>query len=259
MVCDNLGLDTISAGDTIIWAMEMTEKGIHDFGIRFGEKEGMLRLLEEMAYRKGVGADLADGVKIASEKFGGTEFAMQVKGLEYPQYEPRGSWGMGLSYAISDRGACNMRSYAPNDEVFEASVPPYTAEGKGQVVYYLQISNAAKFSMCICDFWGTMTKNFDLMAEVMTLVTGREWTAEEMQEVGRRVIQIARAFNKREGFNRAHDTIPKRCISEALSTGPAAGQKIPQEAFDDMLDQNYDIMGWDRNGMMPDELIQSIL
>ena len=259
MVADDMGLDTISAGDTIIWAMEMTEKGIHDFGIRFGEKEGMIRLLKEMAYREGVGAELADGVKAAAEKYGGEEFAMHVKGLEYPQYEPRGSWGMSLSYAISDRGACHMRAYAPNDEVFEASVPPYTPEGKGQVVYYLQVSNAAKFSMCICDFWATMTKNFDLMAEVMTLVTGKTWTAQDMQDVGRRVIQIARAFNQREGFNRAHDTIPKRCVTEALSRGPAAGQVIPQEAFDDMLDQYYEIMGWDKNGMMSEELIQSIL
>ena len=130
MVADDVGLDTISAGDTIIWAMEMTEKGIHDFGIKFGDGEGMIRLLKEMGSRTGVGADLADGVKIASEKFGGTDFAMQVKGLEYPQYEPRGSWGMSLSYAISDRGACHMRSYAPNTEVFEASIPPYTPEGK---------------------------------------------------------------------------------------------------------------------------------
>lgn len=212
-----------------------------------------------MAYREGVGAELADGVKAAAEKYGGEEFAMHVKGLEYPQYEPRGSWGMSLSYAISDRGACHMRAYAPNDEVFEASVPPYTPEGKGQVVYYLQVSNAAKFSMCICDFWATMTKNFDLMAEVMTLVTGKTWTAQDMQDVGRRVIQIARAFNQREGFNRAHDTIPKRCVTEALSRGPAAGQVIPQEAFDDMLDQYYEIMGWDKNGMMSEELIQSIL
>lgn len=92
----------------------------------------MVRLLKEMATRTGVGAELADGVKLASEKYGGTDFAMHVKGLEYPQYEPRGSWGMSLSYAISDRGACHMRSYAPNVEVFAAAVPPYISEGKGQ-------------------------------------------------------------------------------------------------------------------------------
>lgn len=256
-VADDMGLDTISAGDTIIWAMEMTEKGIHDFGIKFGDGEGMVRLLKEMATRTGVGAELADGVKLASEKYGGTDFAMHVKGLEYPQYEPRGSWGMSLSYAISDRGACHMRSYAPNVEVFAAAVPPYISEGKGQMVYDLQEFNAIKFSLCICDFWGTI--NYDIMAELMTLITGREWTSEEMGEVGRRVINIARAFNQREGFNRAHDTVPKRIVKEALKSGPAAGQVIPQEAFEDMLDQYYEVMGWNKDGTMPEELIQSIL
>ncbi|MEE0772306.1 MAG: aldehyde ferredoxin oxidoreductase family protein [Anaerovoracaceae bacterium] len=256
-VADDVGLDTISAGDTIIWAMEMTEKGIHDFGIKFGDGEGMVRLLKEMATRTGVGAELADGVKLASEKYGGTDFAMHVKGLEYPQYEPRGSWGMSLSYAISDRGACHMRSYAPNVEVFAAAVPPYISEGKGQMVYDLQEFNAIKFSLCICDFWGTI--NYDIMAELMTLITGREWTSEEMGEVGRRVINIARAFNQREGFNRAHDTVPKRIVKEALKSGPAAGQVIPQEAFEDMLDQYYEVMGWNKDGTMPEELIQSIL
>lgn len=257
MVADDVGLDTISAGDTIIWAMEMTEKGIHDFGIKFGDGEGMIRLLKEMGSRTGVGADLADGVKIASEKFGGTDFAMQVKGLEYPQYEPRGSWGMSLSYAISDRGACHMRSYAPNAEVFEASIPPYTPEGKGQMVYDLQEFNAIKFSLCICDFWGSIT--YEIMAELLTLITGREWTVEEMSEVGRRVINIARAYNQREGFNRTHDTVPKRVVKEALKNGPAAGQVIPPEAFEDMLDQYYEVMGWNNDGTMPEELIQSLL
>lgn len=259
MVADDVGLDTISAGDTIIWAMEMTEKGLHDFGIRFGDSEGMIRLLKEMATRTGVGAELADGVKKASEKFGGTEFAMQVKGLEYPQYEPRGSWGMALSYAISDRGACHMRAYAPNEEVFAASIPPYTAEGKGKMVYDLQVSNAVKFSLCICDFWGTLSGNYELMAELMTIVTGREWTAEEMIEVGTRVINIGRAFNQREGFNRTHDTVPKRVVTEVLKNGPAEGQVIPPEAFEDMLDQYYEVMGWNKDGTMPDELVQSIL
>ena len=256
-VADDMGLDTISAGDTIIWAMEMTEKGLYDFGIKFGDGEGMLRLLKEMATRTGVGAELADGVKIASEKYGGTDFAMQVKGLEYPQYEPRGSWGMSLAYAVSDRGACHMRAYAPNEEVFAASIPPYTPEGKGQMVYNLGEFNAIKFSLCICDFWGTIS--YDIMAELLTLVTGREWTAEEMGEVGRRVLNIGRAFNQREGFNRAHDTVPKRVIKDALKSGPAAGQVIPPEAFEDMLNQYYEVMGWNEDGTMPEELIQSIL
>ena len=256
-VADDMGLDTISAGDVLIWAMEMTEKGIHDFGIRFGEADKMREYLKLMAHKEGVGADLAMGVRAASDKYGGQEFAMHVKGLEYPQYEPRGSWGMAMAYATSDRGACHMRAYAPNEEVFAASIPPYTAEGKGQMVYNLAEFNAVKFSVCICDFWATVT--YEIMADLLTTVTGKEWSPEDMGEVGRRVINIARAFNQREGFDRKDDTVPPRIVKEALATGPAAGQMIPQEAFDDMLNQYYDVMGWDENGRVPDELIQSLL
>lgn len=256
-VADDMGLDTISAGDTIIWAMEMTEKGIHDFGIKFGEADKMIEYLKLMAKNEGVGKDLALGTKRASEKFGGTEFAMQVKGLEYPQYEPRGSWAMSVSYAVSDRGACHMRSYAPNEEVFAASVPPYTGENKGQLVYNLAEFNAIKFSLCICDFWGTI--DYDIMAELLTIVTGETWTPEDMSTIGRRVINIGRAFNQREGFDRSHDTVPKRVVTEALKSGPAKGQVIPPEVFDDMLSQYYQVMGWDENGIMPDDMVASLL
>lgn len=255
-VADDMGLDTISAGDVIAWAMEMTEKGIHDFGITFGDGEKLIEYLELMAKREGVGADLADGVKAAAEKFGGTDFAMHVKGLEYPQYEPRGSWGMALAYAVADRGACHMRAYAPNVEVFDAAVPPYTPEGKGQMVKDLGVANAVKFSLCICDFWGTL--DTPVMAELMTIVTGRRWTEEEMLEVGERVLNIGRAFNQREGFNRKHDTMPKRLAKEALKSGAGAGQKIPEEAFDDMLDQYYEVMGWDKDGKLPRSLLETL-
>lgn len=256
-VADDMGLDTISAGDTIIWAMEMTERGDHDFGIKFGEADKMIEYLKLMARNEGVGKDLALGTKRASEKFGGEDIAMQVKGLEYPQYEPRGSWGMALSYAVSDRGACHMRSYAANAEVFEAAVDPYTAEGKGQLVYDLGEFNAIKFSLCICDFWGTI--DYPIMAELLTIVTGEKWTEEDMSTVGRRVINIARAFNQREGFNRKNDTVPKRVVRDALANGPAKGKSIPPEAFEDMLSQYYQVLGWDENGMMPEELIASLL
>ncbi|PKM84498.1 MAG: aldehyde ferredoxin oxidoreductase [Firmicutes bacterium HGW-Firmicutes-11] len=255
-VADNMGLDTISAGDTIIWAMEMTERGVHDFGIRFGEMDKYIEYLELMARKEGVGAELCLGVKKLAKKYGGEDYALEVKGLEYPQYEPRGSWGMSLAYAVSDRGACHMRAYAPNEEVFAASIPPYTAEGKGEMVFRLGQSNAVKFSLCICDFWATL--DYEIMAELMTLVTGREWTADDMADVGTRVLNIARAFNQREGFSAKDDTIPRRIVNEALSTGAAAGQKIPMEAFEDMKQQYYAVLGWNADGTLPESLLATL-
>jgi aldehyde:ferredoxin oxidoreductase len=150
-----------------------------------------------------------------------------------------------------------MRAYAPNEEVFAASIPPYTGEAKGQLVYNLGEFNAVKFSSCICDFWATL--GYDVLAELLTLVTGKDWTEADMGDVGRRVLNIARAFNQREGFNRKHDTVPKRIIKDALKNGPAEGQKIPQEVFEDMLNQYYGIMGWSETGIMPDDLVESLL
>ncbi len=254
-VCDEMGIDTISGGDIICYAMEMTEKGVHDFGIKFGDADKMIEYVRLMARREGVGADLALGVKGLVEKYGGEDFALHVKGLEYPQYEPRGSWGMSVCYAVSDRGACHMRAYAPNEEVFTTNIPPYQSEGKGEMVKGLGTYNAVKFSMCICDFWGL---SLETMAEVMTLVTGEEFTPEQMEEIGVRVLNIGRAFNQREGFTRKDDTIPKRLVNEALENGPAAGQKIPQAEFDRMLSDYYACMGWTDDGTLPQELLDTL-
>lgn len=253
---DDLGMDSISTGVTVAWAMEMAEKGIHDFGVHFGNEEEMLKIIEDMAYRRGAGAELADGVKVASEKWGGTDFAMHSKGLEFPQYEPRGSFGMAASYAVSDRGACHMRSYTANEEVFEASCPPYAYEGKGQVLYDLGEWNAIKFSCCLCDLWGTA--DYAVMSELLTLITGKEWTEEDMSTVGRRVLNIGRAFNQREGFTRADDVVPQRLFKDKLKGGPADGQVMTEEGFQDILDQYFEIMGWDKNGCLPQELIDTL-
>lgn len=256
-VADDMGLDTISAGDTLVWAMEMTERGIHDFGIRFGESDKEVEYLKLMARMEGVGKDLAMGVKKCAEKYGGEEFAMHCKGLEFPQYEPRGSWGMALAYAVSSRGACHMTSYMANDEVFEGSIPAYSAEGKGEVCYGMAEWNNAKFSMCICDFWATCS--YEIMTELLELATGQKYTLEEFGEVGRRVTHLGRAFNNREGFTRKEDSaLPERLFTEKLKTGPAAGQVIPKEDFESMLDQYYDTLGWTRDGVVPEEILKTL-
>ncbi|MBR0598392.1 aldehyde ferredoxin oxidoreductase family protein [Sinanaerobacter chloroacetimidivorans] len=247
-ICDDLGIDTISTGDTIAYAMEMTEKGLHDFGIRFGEGDKLIEYLEMIATKRDVGAELCLGVKKLAEKYGGKDFAMHVKGLEYPQYEPRGSWATALAYAVSDRGACHMRAYPPAEEVYSASVPPYTSEGKGQLVYELAKYSAVKFSLILCDFWAL---SMDRMAELLTIVTGKQFSEEDMDDVAERVLHIARAFNQREGFDRKDDTVPKRIINEALKSGAAAGQRIPEADFTKMLDEYYEALGWNMDGTVP--------
>jgi aldehyde:ferredoxin oxidoreductase len=245
-LCDDMGLDTISVGNTTAFAMEMTEKGIRDFGLRFGDVETYLKVPEMIARKEGIGVELGLGTRELAKRYGGEEFAMQVKGLEFPGYEPRGSWGMGLAYATSDRGACHMRAWPAAMEAY-GDLDPFTVEGKAQLVMDMQNSNAVKFSLILCDFWAASE---DYMAEVLNLITGENFTAEELLLIGERVVNIARAFNMREGFSGAQDTLPNRIFNDALKSGATAGKRIPKEDFDRMLAEYYELRGWTSKGVI---------
>ena len=247
-LCDDHCLDTISAGNTVAFAMELTEKGVHDFGIRFGDVENFLKMPTLIATKEGVGAELAQGVRAMSEKFGGKDYAMHVKGLEIPGYEPRGSWSMGLAYGTADRGACHMRAWPAAVEAF-GDIDPFTVEGKAELVKGMQDDNAVKFSAIFCDFWALSTER---MAEILSLLLEREVTAEELTISGERTYNLARLFNEREGFDRKDDYLPERIYKEKLTKGFAEGKLLPREEYEKMLSEYYKLRGWDENGKLSD-------
>jgi len=249
-LCDDLGLDSISAGNVIGFAMELTEKGIYDFGLRFGDKQSYLEAVKMIGLKIGLGAELARGVRAVAQKYGGEDFAMQTKGLEFPGYEPRGSWSMGLAYATADRGACHMRAWPISVEAF-ADLDPFTVEGKAELVMNMQDDNSAKFSAIFCDFWAASPA---IQAEILSLVLNRELTVRELKQIGERVNNLARMFNEREGFDRKDDSLPARIFNEPLPAGAAAGKVLPREEFDKMLSEYYALRGWDENGKVtPDK------
>ncbi len=136
---DELGMDTISCGNTIAFAMELKEKGIKDFGVEFGNNENISQMIENIAYRKGFGDELAEGSKRLSEKYGGKEFAMNAKGMELAAYEPRGAVGQGLGYAVSNRGGCHLNGgYLVVMEGLGLSINPYTTKAKGALTAMFQ-------------------------------------------------------------------------------------------------------------------------
>lgn len=251
-LCDDLGLDVISTGNVLGYAMEMTEKGFYDFGIKFGDVQRYLFAVEEIAYNKGVGKILAQGVKSLTEQFGGKEFAMEIKGLEFPGYDPRGSWAMALAYATSDRGACHMRAWTIAEEAFVDSVDPYSIKGKAEMVIRLQIYNSAKWSLGVCDACGL---SLEQLAEIGKLALGIEMDADILEAIGKRIWHLGRLFNVREGFSRKDDYVPNRILYEKLVGGKTDGRLIPKASFEQMLDEYYSLLGWDKEGRPTEEVL----
>ena len=271
--CDELGLDTMSAGVAIGFAMELYEKGIltkTDTGgveLNFGNDQAMQDLLLDMALRRGLGDTLADGVKAAAEKIGkGSEqYAMHIKGLELPAYDIRGAKAHGLNYATSYTGADHNRGYA-FQEIFAIPVPEavdrFAIEGKGKLTQWNQdvrcvTCDCATMCAFILDMAlpGIATQN---TASLLTALTGLEFSPEDVQTVGERVNNLARVYNKLAGFGRADDTFPERIMTEPLKEGNSKGQLISKADLDTMLDEYYASRGWTPEGVPTVEKLQAL-
>ncbi len=259
-LADELGLDTISAGVTIAFAMELYEKGIltvedtDGIELRFGNDEALIKVLHKIAYRHGLGDLLADGSLAAAKRIGkGTvKYAMQVKGLELPGYDVRALKAHGLGYATAYTGADHCRSYA-FQEVFGVPIPwevdRFAVEGKGKLTIWNQDVRTSTLDCApMCAFLldmavpATACQN---TAALMEAVTGLDFTPEEVMKVGERVNNLAKAFNVREGFTRADDTLPERLMTEPLKAGASKGHLTSREELDTMLDEYYSLRGWD--------------
>jgi aldehyde:ferredoxin oxidoreductase len=265
-LADELGLDSMSAGVTIGFAMELFEKGIltlADTGgleLKFGNDQAMIAVLRMMAYREGLGDILADGTKAAARKIGkGSEkYAMNIKGLELPAYDVRGAKAHGLNYATAYTGADHNKGYA-FQEIFGIPVPwevdRFAIEGKGKLTRWNQdvrcvTCDCATMCAFILDtaLPATSTQN---TAALMEAVTGLIFTPDEVQKVGERVNNLAKAFNIREGFTRADDTFPERLMTEPLKEGGSKGQLISKEDLKTMLDEYYTDRGWNPETGVP--------
>jgi aldehyde:ferredoxin oxidoreductase len=257
VLCDMLGLDTISAGNVIGFLMECCERGLvspadaDGLDVRFGDEEGALAAIEMMAHRRGLGDILAEGVRAAAEHIdgGSDRFAMQVKGLEFPAYDPRGAFGSGLSYAVSPRGACHRRAWPPAKEIL-GNYPPYTAEGKAEMVRELYDLNGILHSLLVCDMPGKFIPlSMDDYAQYLHAVTGESFSMGDFAQIAGRTETLIRLFNVRDGFGRKDDTLPYRTLFEPLPDGPGKGQCVGEDNLARMLDEYYACRGWDSNGV----------
>jgi aldehyde:ferredoxin oxidoreductase len=250
--CDKLGIDTISAGATLAFAMECGERGLLQDGPRFGDGRGLIGWLDSIANRRGLGDRLADGSRRLAEWIGNDsiDFAPQVKGLELPGYEPRSLQAMALGLAVGTRGADHNRSGAYeldfSDEVDRlhgnAQVAARAAETEDRA--------ALLDSMILCKFVrGALEDVYADSAEILSAVTGMDYSPSELHSVAQRVVTLRKLFNLREGWQPRDDTLPERFLSEAIPSGPVAGARLPRARLDEMI-RGYNLArGWSESGI----------
>jgi aldehyde:ferredoxin oxidoreductase len=246
-LCNDLGLDTISAGATIACAMELSEKGYLDSDLRFGRADLLAPIVRDMAYRRDLGAELADGSLRLATKYSHPELSMSVKGLEMPAYDPRGLQGQGLLYATSNRGGCHMRGNMIGLEVLGLPklIDRFQVQGKSSYVILHQNSNAAIDSLVVCKFTNMGVAD-EYFARTLSAVTGIAYTTGDMIKAGERVWNLERLYNIREGFTSQDDTLPPRLLTEAPLDGPSKGWV---SHLAPMLKEYYRTRGWDENGV----------
>jgi len=263
-LCNNLGLDTISTGATLSFVMECIGRGLisdRDVGLRdlsFGRNEPFLEAIQAVGLRNGEFAHLmGEGTKIISEKIGkgSSRFAPHVKGLELGMYDPRGSMGMALVFAIANRGGCHHTQGYPLREEMVAGTR-FNAEGKGKLVRDLAQSRILVDSASYCGFL-TDTVNWAI-PEALSASTGMEFSWERLKEISDRINTLERLFLLREGCTPKEDTLPMRFFDESLPDGPAQGHRVDQAAFEGMRKEYYEECGWGEDGIPKEETLRRL-
>ncbi len=262
-LCDRLGLDTISAGATIAFAMECAERGLLDAnGLRFGDDEMLLSLLPRVARREaGLGDLLAEGTRRAAARIGGdsADFAPHVKGLELPGYEPRTLQTMALGFAVGSRGADHNRSGAYEIDFSSAADRLHGSPAAAALAVETEDRAALFDSLILCKFLRGVFTDFHAEAtELLHSVTGWDVTPDELRETARRIVTAKKLFNLREGSTAAEDTLPKRFLSERISTGGETSALLPRERLEAMIRAYYAARGWDDGGRVPTALVQEL-
>lgn len=266
MLCDELGLDTISTGVTISFAMECFKKGIinkADTGgltLDFGNKKAAMSLIKSIAYRQGLGDLLAEGTRKASAKLGkgSISFAMQCKGMELGGYDPRGALGQAIVFAAGNRGGCHHSiGLVARQEINQGT--QFITEGKALLVREAARTRILLDSLCGCSF--ALDKNLDsqLMVDLLQSLTGHNYDSNCLLTIADDTNTLERAFNIREGITQANDCLPDRLLKEPLPYGLAKGRKVSLEKLQAMLNEYYRIMGWDDTGKPTEEQLTRLI
>ncbi len=246
--CDEFGIDPISVGSTIAAAMELNEKkcipedDLQGLDLTFGNAAAMVEAVWRIAHKTGFGKYMAAGSRKLCEFYGHPELSMSVKGLEMPAYDPRGIKGIGLNYATSNRGGCHVTGYtiAPEIVGIPEKLDPLATEGKAQWAKVFQDFTCVVNSTVNCLFT-TFALGAGDFAELLSAVTGWDYTDAEILKIGERIYNLERVVMNRLGIDGKDDTLPPRLLNEPLPEGPAKGQVAD---LDKMLGEYYKLRGW---------------
>ncbi len=250
-LCDDLGLDTISCGNTIGLAMELAEKGRADLGLYFGKPQAYLDVITEIAtLSTDRGRQLARGARHLAQDTGSLDLVAEDKGSEYPAYEPRANYGLGLAYATSERGACHLRAFPLVMD------DPFDPRAAAHDVVAGQNFNAVKWSMCICDFWGNVTP--EIIADLLTTGLGETVTPDELLLAGERIWNLTRLFNLRAGLTADDDALPEKIMTQPLQKGPHDGRVFNRKDFQTARSSYYQLRGWDVSGVPTRETLDRL-
>ena len=259
-LCDELGIDSMSTGVVIGWAMECYERGLltredcDGLELNFGNDKAAVALIHKIASREGIGDLLAEGVKVASQRIGkGSEhFAMHVKGLEMPGYDVRSMKTFALGLATGTRGGCHNRSLAYELDV-KGTVDRFSADAtRGKLA--MEKENFACILDCLvlCKFARNCFEHFNEdVSRLYTMVTGIPLSTSELEAVGERVCNLKKAYNIREGWTRADDTLPPRVMQDPIPSGPGKGSFVAPEELALMVSSYYKARGWTHRGQIP--------
>jgi len=244
-LCDRLGLDTISAGSLCAFAMEASEKGRIQEKIVWGDVDRIASLLSDIAYKKGIGAVLAEGIRQAAKAWDMEDVAIHTKGLDPAGYDPRILKGMGLAYATSDRGACHLRSTFYKAELSNM-IPSDQMEGKAKLFLEFEDRFNIHDSLILCRFYRDIYWDWKYLSTIVEVTTGLKLDEAGLRKVSSRIQSATRRFSLREGLNPGEDTLPKRFFDEPLGKD---GKTIKREDLQKMLQDYYALREWSVEGV----------
>lgn len=262
ILCEDYGMDTLSSGVNVAFAMECAQRGIipADLGdgmkLEFGDADAVIKLLGMIAHRQGIGDVLADGVRRASQVWGqGSEvFALQVKGMEFAAWMPERMRGITLTFATSNRGACHKR--APIGMEITDQIPMDQIEGRAVLVKEIQDKVNAIFTLISCRFT-EFAVPLDQFVALLNTAAGTDWTPERFMWLGERLWNMERLYNMAAGIGGDEDRLPERCF-EDLPDSLADQKPLTREDFDTLLQDYYRLRGWDEHGVPTPERLRQL-